>query len=312
MQVVPPDLEKGFTQIPNELIFCSLSPALKMTWIQIASLCFKSKDRFLPGGVKSIAKELDIPFASFYKSFNRLRQCGGLAYENDTVTLLIPNKYVVATAKVKPADSPKEETETIAEELSKEAPRRPSGVTQKESMAQIAEAWNEAKPESFMLTEKRMALPLFIAIETHAKRLRIERPDYPDMIRQVLAACKANDWWKDRTIKPSNIFGWGSDIADKKFQSVERLYREGKKANRFDIKDPAQVLRWYNDKWPDISWNKVEMIEVDEYQHAWQHDVEVDPSGTIYLYTAKEDRVPGSICHWTGKNYNRLMRYTPN
>ena len=312
MRLIPPGLEDGFSQIPNDLIFCDLSPALKVAWIQIASLCFKSGEVTLSGGVKDLAEKIGVPSRSFYTSYRRLKECGAIRCEGNTIALLVPGPESADDQPVTVEPATEQEPETIAEEIQQQAPRKPSGVSQKESGAQIAEAWNKYKPEAFMQMEKRIAPPLFVSIETHAKRLNIERSDYPEMIRHILTSCKNSDWWKTRNIKPSHIFGWGTDIEDKKFTNVERLYREGKTNQRFSLQDHDQVLSWYNEKWPEVKWQKVEVIEVKEYQDAWHHDADYEPSGTIYLYTATEEgEKPGSISHWTGRNYQPKMRYTP-
>lgn len=306
MQVKIPKFDDGFTQVPNALIKARLPAGLKVTWIQIASVAYKTRSGLVDGGLAGVARELGIGSSTFYKSVERLKDRGLLVLDGQQLTLLIPNQSPEKKL------APRKEPETIAEEIAQEPNRKPSGVTKKESMAAIAEAWNEAKPESYMLMDKRMHPWLFIAIETHAKRLRIQRPDYPEMIRYILAACKEDSFWKDKPFKGNNLFGWGNDIEDKKFTNVEKLYREGKAADRFSFKDHRKVLAWYNEKWPEITWTNVETMSVDEVSDAWQHDTDRDPEGIVILYTLKESDKPGTIYHWTGGIYNRKMRYTPN
>jgi hypothetical protein len=313
MRVKIPKFADGFTQVPNALIESHLSAGLKLSWIKIASVAYKAESGLVDGGLSGIAKELNIAPSTFYKSVQRLQEAGVLVMDNQELNLIVPDQPL-NNEKEEPEKklALKKEPETIAEEIDQQAKRKPSGVTQKESMAAIAEAWNEAKPEQYMLMDKRMHPSMFIAIETHAKRLKIERPDYPEMIRYILSACKEDSFWKSKSFKGNNLFGWGNDIEDKKFTNVEKLYREGKASDRFSFKDHRKVLAWYNEKWPEITWTEVKTMPVNQVSDAWHHDVNTEPDGTVILYTLEGADKSCETYHWTGKEFNRRMRYTPN
>ena len=304
MKIIHPDTSGGyFTKVPNDLIENEiLTPAQKITWMQIASVC-RGYDCDIPGGVKGIAQKLKVPYFTFIKSVKRLQAVGGAIVDRNECHLLIPTERVLLDEE---ADEP-----CVAEKVAKEPPRKPSGVSQKESMKQIEEAWNQHKPDSFMLMDSRMHLSAFIAVETQAKRLKVERPDYPEMIERILAACKTNDWYKGKTLKIHNLFGWGTDIEDKKFQNIEKLYKDGKSAVKFSFADDKAVLKWYNEAWPEYSWDKVERLTLPTVDEVYDHDTSTQKGGTVYVYYAEEMYEGKAVFYWTGQMLNRKLRYTP-
>ena len=179
MELKTPKPTKDFTIVPNELLRSSLALADRDTWLILASVA-RDGSFISDRGMAAIAEAYDIPYNTFISRVKRLKKAGGLIGNQHGCELVIPG----ATAS--PVEQ--EEEATIAEEIEVQAKRKPSGVSQKDSSAQIKEAWNSNKPDSFMLLDGKMHPSLFIAIETQAKRLGIERPAYPEFIAEVLLA----------------------------------------------------------------------------------------------------------------------------
>lgn len=288
--------QKGFTQVPNALLSCSLSASNKLTWIQIASACRDGKAD-VAGGMSEIAAAHGIPYSAFIKAVRRLKEAGGLEGDRTACRLVIPSD-----------DHEPEPESTIIDELEDQPKRKPSGVSQKESMLAIRGAWNKNKPEAWMQMDGRMHPSLFIAIETHAKRLGIERPDYPGFVSAVLQGAAADPWWSAKTMKPSNLFGWGTEIKDCKFQNVEKLYRSNNKAKpRLDLSDDNTWLEWY-DGYKGIK-TIIRKTAADYWEALDRVDEETDPTAA-YLWFAEGKSRPH---HWTGRNdqSTRKFRYLP-
>ena len=300
MRVIAPVPESKFTCVPNELITCDLEPAQKIAWIQLASLCRNGKSPDFARKVAGIAKELGISEQALRKMANKLASLGAVEKEDGDLVLIVP------TAE----DIEKEEDKSISNEIQEQAKRKPSGVSQNEAWELIKEAWNREKPDPFFRLDGKVNLPAFIAFESQAKRLGIERPDYGKFTAQVLRGASNDDWWSQREMKISGIFGYSAKIQDTKFTNVEKLYKLGGKLpdTKFSLRDDTAVLRWFNEKDPDHGWASVEHIKMEEDDETWAHD-KLHSSGTvIYLYHHPEtDR----IHYWTGRG-TRKFRYTPD
>ena len=115
----------------------------------------------------------------------------------------------------------------IAQEVAEQPKRRSTGLTQKDRWELIKAAWNEHKPESYLQLDGRVNLPVLIAVETQSKRLGVDRDDYDAFIGAVLRGAKADPWWGAQSLKISNVFGFGAELDDKKFENVERLHKAG-------------------------------------------------------------------------------------
>jgi hypothetical protein len=298
MELRTPKPTKNFTIIPNELLHSSLSNATRSTWLMIASV---ARDGYFNDGrgMAYVAELYGIPYTTFISRVQRLKAAGGLVGNQHKCELIIPG------GTVEPVEEEVEEEEaTIAEEIEVQPKRKPSGVTQKESMAQIKEAWNANKPEAFMLLDGKMHPSLFIAIETQAKRLGIERPDYGEFVGEVLRAAQVDPYWSVADMKPSRLFGWGTDIGDNKFRNVEKLYRSPVKAKvQVDYLDKDFWLSWY-DGYKDLT--DVEFKYADSYWDALDRvDEEVDPN-TAYVWTKEGGKTPH---HWTGRKDQTTRKF---
>jgi hypothetical protein len=287
-----------FTKAPNELLYCRLSPALILTWLQLASLCRDGESRLLTRRLAGAAEALGVEYSKLAKNVQRLKRSGAIRQNGLSLELVVPSKEGIDKA----------EKLSIADEIQEEQKRKPSGLSQKESMAQIKEAWNENKPEGYFKIDGTFPLPLFIAIETQAKRLNIERPDYPDFVSEVLMAAGADSWWSAKNFKASNLFGWSAELDDKKFKNIEKLYKSPNKLKKqHNYLDEIFWIKWY-DGYKDIS--KVEFKLAEDYWEALDRVEEEQDDATAYVWHKEGTVVPH---HWTGRNdqTTRKFRYLP-
>ena len=302
MRVIAPVPESRFTCVPNELLMCDLEPAQKLAWIQFASLCRNGKSSDYSRKVAGMAQELGLSEQALRKMANRLADLGAIKKEDGDLILLVPSAEEVQ----------KEEDKSISNEIQDQAKRKPSGVDQGAAWELIKEAWNREKPDLFFRLDGRVQLPQFIAFESQAKRLGIERPDYGKFVAQVLRGACADEWWSQREMKISGIFGYSAKIPDAKFTNVEKLYKLGGKApdTKFSLRDDVAVLRWFTEKDPTHGWSSVERIKMEYGEEVWQHEKDTIEGSVIYLY---HDPESDKISHWTGKiQKSSLFRYTPN
>jgi len=300
MKIIAPAPEGDFTLVPNELLFSDLEPAQKITWMQLASLTRKGESRVFAKKLTGIAEELDICPRALRRMANILAGLGAAGKDCDDLVLKIPTAESIES----------QEDKSISHEIQDQAKRKPSGVTQADAWEAIKESWNKEKPESYFRLDGKVNLPVFIAFESQAKRLGIERPGYGKFTAQVLRGASNDDWWSKRDIKISAVFGYSASIPDSKFTNVEKLYKLGGKLpdTKFSLRDDTAVLTWFNEKDPEHGWDSVEHVTIEEGDKTWDHD-KLHRGGTvIYLYHAPEtDR----IHFWTLRSTAKF-RYTPD
>lgn len=301
MRVIAPVPESKFTCVPNELITCDLEPAQKIAWIQLASLCRNGRSNDFSRKVAGIAKELDISEQALRKMANKLASLGAVKKEDGDLVLLVPTAESIE----------KEEDKSISNEIQEQPKRKPSGVDQSTAWDLIKEAWNKSKPDAYYRLDGKVQLPQFIAVESQAKRLGIERSDYGKFVSQVLRGACVDDWWGKREMKVSGVFGYSAKIPDNKFTNVEKLYKLGGNAPdvKFSLRDDEKVLEWYNSVDPERGWTEVQHLTMENDEPYWQHSKETNEGNVIYLY---HDPESDRIYAWTGKDLNRKFRYTPN
>ena len=302
MKIIAPTPEGNFTLVPNELLFSDLEPAQKVAWMQLASLTRKGESPVFARKVTGVAEELGVCPRALRRMANLLISLGAAAKEYDDLVLTVPT-----------AESIKEqEDKSVSNEIQEQPKRKPSGVSQSEAWELIKEAWNREKPDAFFRLDGKVNLPQFIAFESQAKRLGIERPDYGKFTAQVLRGASADDWWSKREQKIHSIFGYSASIPDNKFTNVEKLYKLGGKApdTKFSLRDDTAVLRWFTEKDPKHGWSSVERIKMVYGEEVWQHEKDTINGTVIYLY---HDPESDKISHWTGKiQKSHLFRYTPD
>lgn len=233
-RILLPTAGQRFVRVPIELLEANLPAACERLWIRLASLN-RGPYSLDYKTYEEVACAVGTTKSSMYANLKILHEAGWVNRKGPDLILEIP--HVV-----------EEENEGFAEQVAAQPKRKPSGVTQPNSMKEIAAAWNKYKPAKWTTISPKMNPGTFIAIETQAKKLGIARPDYPEMIKRICLAASVDEWWKEKTLKPSNVFGFGANLEDRKFETVEKLYKEGSsekaEAAAFDS-SPDGMLEWY-------------------------------------------------------------------
>ena len=289
--ILCPCPDGDFTQTPNDLIRCKhLTAGQKETWVMIASTCRHGKSSEDVKSWSDVAKANGVTYKKFMDAQKSLRKAKGLIQNEDgDWELVIPSEEA-------PSAVIEEEVETQA--------KRKHSLTQKEAWELVKAAWNKEKPESFFRLDGSVALPWFIALETQAKRLGIDRPDYGKFVGQVCRGAKADDWWGKRDMKFTSIFGFGS-IKDRQFENVEKLYKAGAKVEAaIDYACDADILARYHEK------GRTELVKVVRFEAEDRHQGEAHLNSipeeeydetTAYIYFAPGKERP---VHWSHRRYN--------
>ena len=256
----------------------------------IASTCRHGKSSEDVKSWSDVAKANGVTYKKFMDAQKSLRKAKGLIQNEDgDWELVIPSEEA-------PSAVIEEEVETQA--------KRKHSLTQKEAWELVKAAWNKEKPESFFRLDGSVALPWFIALETQAKRLGIDRPDYGKFVGQVCRGAKADDWWGKRDMKFTSIFGFGS-IKDRQFENVEKLYKAGAKVEAaIDYACDADILARYHEK------GRTELVKVVRFEAEDRHQGEAHLNSipeeeydetTAYIYFAPGKERP---VHWSHRRYN--------
>ena len=293
MKIMSRAPSKAYSQIPNELIFSDLAPALFKGWCQLYSLTRGGESIDYSGGLKAAAKDAGLSYNALSKIVGRLKLAGAAKVVDGDLHLIIPT-----------AESVKEAEElTVVAEV-QEAPNRKHDITQKEAWDLVKEAWNKEKPDSFISVSSSFPLPWFIALETQAKRLGISREDYGKFVGQVCRGATADEWWRSRDMKFTSVFGYGS-IKDRQFENVEKLYKAGAKVEvAVDYSCDADILARYHEK-GRTDLVKVIRLEVQDRQEAETNlnaipDEEYDATAAYIYFKPGVDRP----IHWSARNRN--------
>lgn len=308
--------KSGFTRIPNAVLDDQKLTAHELLlWIRLLSLA--SGGEFVAQNATHAAELCGIGVDVFRDRRRNLTKKGYLVSTGKQIILTMPDQPAKPEQPTKqeqpvaPETTQKEEL-NIAEEISLQPKRKPSGISQAEASTAIVEAWNSHKPDGYMECPSKLHPSTFIAIETQAKRLGIERSKYGDFVKRILKGCAQDDWWKERTaIKASNIFGFGAQLEDKKFQNVEKLYKIGSKvADKFSWSNDDSIFAWYSDACPDRTFNRIVHLDVPDAPTSWQHDVEHRDGETIFIYHSLED--DGFVVNWTLGKKVQALKTPPN
>jgi len=150
----------------------------------------------------------------------------------------------------------------ISADVEAQPKRESTGLSQKDRWEKIKAAWNSHKPERYLRLDGGINLPLFIAIETQSKRLGIDRDDYDAFIGAVCRGAAKDEWWSQRELKPTNVFGFGANLDDKKFENVEKLYQIGRRVEYSETR-AAQATEEAQARWEE--YNR-EQDAIDEAQ----------------------------------------------
>lgn len=298
-----------YTRIPNALFEANLPQAEELAWIRLASLDrAEFSDEY--SSMDQLAAACHMKRSTLYRAYKALELKGFVEKAGNSILMKVPGFTPAADAE--PVEVEAEPEETVAAVVAKEPRRKPSGISQKESAKQIIAAWNKYKPEAWLTAPPSINPGTFIAIETQAKRLKIDRPDYPNLIKAICLGAATDEWWKDQPMKASMVFGFGTDINDKKFENVEKLYKLGHKPEAksagFD-RSPGAFLEWYQSL--NLGVQEVKSIDVDDVEVALETEKR-------YIEEAKGDRTQARVyylnqkpVHWSGKSSVRALFYLP-
>lgn len=251
MKIKRSKLLGNFTQVPNEVLDNDLlcrHPSARLALVDMYRDSGRefSSARGFKGYVTSTGRNYYT-----WRSYPQIwKQSGLVRFIGDDIELFPfdgePEPIVQAPVAEVVTEQPAKD---IAEEVA-EAPRREStGLSQKDRWELIKKAWNQHKPDGYMQLDGSVVLPLLIAIETQTKRLKVDRDDYDAFIGAVLRGAKADDWWGKQAMKATAVFGFGANLDNRKFENVEKLYRQGLRippaaapAGSFDFSDDKKVL----------------------------------------------------------------------
>ncbi len=316
MRIAGPCTTANYTVVPNEILNGDWPASLKVTWMQLLSLCRKDKEVYIERGKKGCAGILGIPYSNFHRSFTRLIELGGIGIADGIVQIKIPDESYIQVVDVVSSKSnsepKKKDPDTILEAIDSQPRRKPSGITAKESWQQVKEVWDKKKPEMYLNMKETIDKIAFIGLETQAKRLGISRPDYPKFVEQVLAGLCQDKWWPTGgNFRLGSVFGT-HNIPDKKFLAVEQFYRAGADhmKPRFDKKNKQHWLEWYQSY--DSLITSVEFISFKnkEEQERYYDDPENPerPEDTAQVFFMDSD--PNPIA-WTYRGQARFL-YIPD
>ena len=291
------EIEGNFTRIPNEVLDSDdLNDAEFRMWCRMLRQ-IKGKTPAHFKSAKEVSQALGLGDTACRTRRRSLTKKGYLTTDGGSICVTIP------------ADDFVPQGELLIDEVVEEPNRKPSGVTEKDAMLAISEAWNNNKPENFISCTKRLRPEAFWAIETQAKRLKIERPQYGKFVKQVMKGACQDEWLSKQTWKIHNMFGWFDPkvraIDDKKVVRVEELYKKGQVLpDVFNWTDP-EIFAWYAEAVPDREFDRIEWMEAD-LPEASLHNKEHKHGKVIYIYT-----YPGEPKRWTLFD-TRELRYAPN
>lgn len=292
--IVFPVPDGDFSQVPNELIRCKyLTAGQKETWMMIASICRQGQSSKDVKSWSDVAKANGTSYKKFMDAQKSLKKAGGLvANEDGDWELVVPTQEAEAA--------------TIEEEIQEQVKRKHT-MTQKEAWELVKTEWNKFKPDPWFRLDGGVALPWFIALETQAKRLKVDRPDYGAFVGQVCRGAAADEWWSKRDMKFTSVFGYGS-IKDRQFENVEKLYKAGSKVEiKVDYTSDADILKRYHEVGREELTHVVRLEAKDHFDGGEKlneiPDTEYDRTAA-YLFFAPGQNSP---VYWTGKNTRPTM-----
>lgn len=321
MRVLHPDTDSGsFTRIPNALFAANLPASLERAWIRLASLDrgpFSVSYRSLEG----IADELGYNRSALGRVMREMEKAGLLVKRNGDWVLVVPAKPLAE--KVPPVlkkSEPKQEARkveepkevSIAEEVAAE-PRRTNRISEKDAKAVVIQTWNKYKPQPYVDERSSMNPAVWVAFETQAKRLKIEREDYEEFLKSICRGLKASDFWSTKSFKLTNVFGYSANIEDKKFQSVEALYKQGQtkeaKSAAFEG-TTTDFIDWYNAKGFPVQ--SIDRRNVSDWNEALAIEEKIlSDSDKIDRSVARVYYAEGKPVFWSGKMNQKSLYYLP-
>lgn len=266
-----------FTKIMNEVIFDqNLTHAEFRLWCRLLALPKGSVQVLID--VAEIAEEFGVSSTNFRKQRQGLKDKGYLVQEKNRLVVTIPDQ------DFKPKEVKLTKEQQMREDL--------KGV------------WNSFKPDGYTRLRSPLSLDQVDTLKLHAEHN--SEPDLCKFLTAVLRGCKADDWWKDKSFKPDNIFGTGTPKQNK-FTNVEKLFKLASsnqgQAALFDKNDDQCWLDWYESK--GHAMTKVVRLEMERWD-AYDHETDNSEEGTIFVYSHE-----GDLVHWSLKADRVGVSYLP-
>ena len=228
--------------------------------------------------MEEVSKRLGVSTTYFRKQRQNLKDKGYLTIEGGRALVTIPD------ASFAPAEPKLTKGQQLREDL--------KGV------------WNSSKPDSYTRLRSPFSLDQVDTLKLHAEHNN--EPDLCKFLTVVLRGCKAENWWKDKSLKPDNIFGTGTPKQNK-FTNVEKLFRLASsnqgQAALFDKSDDQCWLDWYESKGHTMT--KVVRLEMERWD-AYDHETDNPEEGTIFVYSHE-----GDLVHWSLKADRVGVSYLP-
>ena len=268
-----------FTRIPNEVIFnTDLTAAEFRLWCQLAALP-KGDEAATVNTVDKLAGLCGVDRDSCRDRRRNLKDKGFIRNEGKDIVVTIPDEGF----------KPKEVKLTKEQQLRHD----------------LRDIWNKNKPDGYSKLKNPLAVGQIETLKQHAGHNGVT--NLGQFLASVLKGCKAEDWWKDKTLNFGNVFGTGSPKQNK-FTNVEKLFKlAGSSKGRaalWDFDSDQDWIDWFEAK--GHTMKQVARLEM-EQDDAWVHQVDNEGDGTIYVYSAE-----GRVVHWTYKeSQSHGVRYLP-
>lgn len=247
------EVSDRFTKVPNDFFepgfFLWEVPGALRLYLQLLSL--KAGLHDVPAS--DMWQLLGMVADTYRKNLRALEERNLVVVDKklNTITLTLPAG--ACSSEPAAAEEPREPEpeKLIAKEVAAKPKRKPTDLSREDRWERIKKAWNDNKPETYMSLKGALNLPLYLAIETHTASLEVDRDDYENFVGAVLRGAKADPWWAEKDFKATAVFGLGTELQDKKFENVEKLYKAGlatkprvEKSSAF-WSDDEQVIAWY-------------------------------------------------------------------
>jgi len=266
-----------FTKVMNEVIFDQdLTHAEFRLWCRLLALP-RGADQVIVEA-DSIADQFGISTVAFRKQRQALKDKGYLIQEKNRLVVTIPGE------NFKPKEAKLTKEQQIREDLK--------------------DTWNSFKPDGYARLRSSLSLNQVDTLKLHAKHNN--EPDLCKFLAATLNGCKADDWWKEKNMSFTNVFGTGTPKQNK-FTNVEKLVKlAGSKKGQaalFDASNDQSWIDWFQSK--GLKMDKVVRLEMSR-SAAWTHQVDNDGDHTIYIYTDED-----CLVHWTYKENDLGVSYLP-
>lgn len=303
------DVSGEFTKVPNCLTRPDHPlwkfPGAMQLYLQLLSL---SPRKGLEGQ-QHLANLLGINLPALRKNLARLRDLG---FVTDEMTLSLPG------GKAAPVCEPEK---LIAQEVAAKPKRKPTELSREDRWEKIKKAWNDNRPETYVSLKGGVNLPLYLAIETHTASLEIDRDDYDTFIGAVLRGAKADPWWAEKDFKATAVFGFGTELEDRKFENVEKLYRAGlatmpRVEKLVDFwSDDDKLVAWYRSTGPAPEGLRIERITVENESEAkdledWHRYSRNEPTrgNEVLYYRRLKALVQGGKLNYSAERFTGAAR----